>query len=146
LSAAGVLDVAELSGLLEHRREAGGCGEAIGDEEALDRACLGDELGRQRDRRPRQAADEGRVRLTRERRSNSASSSASRFLVGSASTASSCTSRAATHSPGRRAAVAWADPSACQRASRRGAHEVAGPSDVLDEPPRPRCLVSAGVT
>lgn len=44
----GAFEVADFAGLLEHGRQTRGCGEPVWGCEALDRACLGDELGRQR--------------------------------------------------------------------------------------------------
>lgn len=68
VAAAGALEVADLARLLENGCEPG-CGrELVGGLEAFDRACLGDELCRQGDPHPRQAADEGRVRVALEQR------------------------------------------------------------------------------
>jgi hypothetical protein len=65
VAAAGAFEVANLAELLEHGREGGG--ESVGRGDARDRACLGDELGRDRDPHPGQAADGGRVRVAVER-------------------------------------------------------------------------------
>jgi hypothetical protein len=67
VAAGGAFEVADLARLLEHGREAGGGGELVGGGEALDASCLGDELGREGGPHPRQAADEGRVRVLVER-------------------------------------------------------------------------------
>jgi hypothetical protein len=67
VAAGGAFEVADLARLLEHGRKAGGGGELVGGGEALDASCLGDELGREGGPHPRQAADEGRVRVLVER-------------------------------------------------------------------------------
>src|SRR5215211_317740 len=63
VAARGTFQVADLAGLFEHRREPGDGGQAVGGRKAPDRACLGDELGREGGPHPWQATDEGRVRV-----------------------------------------------------------------------------------
>ena len=59
---------ADLAGLAQHRRDAGGRGEGVGGAEAREGACLGDELGGEHGPHAGQAADEGGVRVAGEQR------------------------------------------------------------------------------